>query len=65
MILQILAASESVRSFIFFLIMSSRTTSDMALRADDPVLWSKQNQIASLSCINQSINKPLFNHDLF
>lgn len=48
MILQILAASESVRSFIVFLMMSSRITSDMALRADDPVLWDKQHQIPPL-----------------
>jgi len=45
MILQSLAASESVRSLIFFLMMSSRITSDMALSADDAVLWEKERRL--------------------
>ena len=39
--LQSLAASESVRFLFVFLIMSSKTTRDMAFSADDAVLKNK------------------------
>ena len=51
MILQSLAASESVRSLIFFFMMSSRTTSDMALRADEAVLSRKHRVICTPSLL--------------